>query len=300
MFKQFFVNFFDNSSNLKLNFLLSILAFLIFASSGQIFGPYLFFGLGKWFSLVFLLIYLILPAFHFQKLSRKVLDLDNKFPQKPQIFEQNPLIKYQNLIQFWLISIVFFLYFGRMSGFGLDFFGWNFSSFWLFLPFLLFTFSVNYFLFKSRKIPDFLLTIFVFIVSLLNFSFVDFLQNDRTNKRFFIDNALDFIFNLPIWTWFLVSILIIFISTLINFEAKLKLKRPLLILPIIAISFILTYNLSFLYWYKSLIFVIIWHFLFQFVNSPNPQDKTHKNNFLIFGYHFFLLIIVFFFGFSIG
>ena len=196
MSKSVLANFFAKFIHWKLNFTLSILAFLVFASSGQIFGSYFFFGFGKWFSLAFLIIYLILPIFHFQKISQKpILDLqlDNKLTSKwhkpPNQIIQN-LSNYQNLVQFWLISMVFFAYFGRMNGFGLNIWGFNLSSFWLFLPFLIFTFAVNYFLFRSRAIPEFLLTIFVFITTLLNFSFVEFLQTDRTNKRFFVISSL--------------------------------------------------------------------------------------------------------------
>lgn len=322
MLKLIITKFFAKFINWKLNFSLSILAFLVFVSSGQIFGPYFFFGFGKWFSLGFLLIYLILPIFHFQKLSQKstlqtelqselqteIVKNENNLGDQNNLANQKiKLTNYQNLVQFWLISIVFFAYFGRMNGFGLNILGFNLSSFWLFLPFLIFIFAINYFLFKSRRIPEFLLTIFVFITTLLNFSFVEFLQNDRTNKRFFVDNSIDFIFSLPIWIWFVISILTIFATTLINLNVQIKLdfkdfrfasfwKRFLKILVVIAISFVSSYNLPLLYWYKSLIFLIIWHFLFQ-LNLTKFQEKTKTQSLQVFGYHFLLTIIVFLFGF---
>ena len=304
--KSILANFSTIFPNWKLNFSLLILAFLVFVSSGQIFGPYFFFGFGKWFSLVFLLLYLILPIFHFQKLVQKSTletELQNKSTNtNNSITKINKLTNYQNLIQFWLISMVFFAYFGRMNGFGISILGFDLSSFWLFLPFLIFIFAINYFLFQRLKIPEFLLTIFIFIITLLNFSFVEFLQTDRTNKRFFVDNSIDFIFGLPIWIWFVISILTIFTITLINLNIQIRTnlknirfvsnwKRFLRFLLIIAIFFILSYNLPFVYWYKSLFFVIIWHFLFQL--NLKSQKKTKIQNLLIFGYHFLLIIIVF-------
>jgi len=284
-----------------------------------------------------LLIYLILPYFHFQKLvklssklknpiSKKIntektsqnsqslensqnsenfkinsaiseinkTQSDKNSEQNSEQIHKNNLFRqtykiYQSLIQFWLISLVFFAYFGRMNGFILSFFGFDLSSFWLFLPFLVIIFAINSFLLSNFSIPDFLLTIFVFTATLLSFSFVGFLQVDRTAKRLFSDNSLDFIFNLPIFFWFFISILTIFTTTFFRLK-DIFWKEFWLILTLITVFFVASYNLPFVYWYQALVFVIIWHLIFQF--SIKDSKKNPKERFLSFIYHLILTIIV--------
>lgn len=183
-------------------------------------------------------------------------------------------------------------------------------------------FLVNFFLLSRQRLPFWLLFLKVVVLNLSVFSFVNFINFDRTFLRFFTYQILEHIFSLPTLTWLVLATLAVTLVSISNLEKqrqkpreKQKKEQNWLSLELspqanfswqeawlnfllslffalcsLQVLFLLS-KLDYLtYWYKTIAFVIFWDFLYKQMQRHLRQEKTYTT--LSAVYHLGLLLLV--------
>jgi hypothetical protein len=213
------------------------------------------------------------------------------------------------LTKFWsvfvqsnLITLFSFAYYLRLNNSILGVGNVIISTSLVFIPLTALIFLVNLNLFGSKESKIYLILPQVLVITLYTFSFLSFINLDRTDVRDFSQDWLLFLFNLPLIFWLVLgSVAIALVSTLnsnVGFDRR-KIGLVVLFGFLIFQALCLIYSLRFTYWYQTLLLIVVWDFLFHpfklimnQVKDPKFRPKMVVSSF----YHAFLFFIVMIFG----
>jgi len=201
-------------------------------------------------------------------------------------------------LQSFLLTIFAFAYGFRLNGLAFTYAGLNLNTNLIFVPLIGLIWLVNYRLFdiKSLKLP--LLLPQIGLLSLFIFSFLYFIDLDRTFLRIFGQDILAQIFGLPSIIWLILTSIGLTLITVLNLEIHTlgrNLIFTLIIFWLIFQSLLLLDTLNFLtYISKTLLFVIIWDFLFEPIKriATAKPDATKTQIWIWAAYHALLFGIV--------
>jgi hypothetical protein len=236
----------------------------------------------KWLNLYLILIYITISAI-FCRLRKW------SFFHKFGIWAQTNLV--------FIYTTIYFL---RLNNDTFNFLGYSLESIFLTIPIGLLGFLINLNLFKKSTLKESYLVGVLILISLGTFSIVSLIEY---NSGLISNNTiLDLILKTPRYLWLALSAISIgFISSLNTGETNKKtIGLTGLGFGFFSIQFLYLLSiLNFNYWYKSLMFLIFWDFLFGATRSIVLGEKTinYNSKLLISGlYHILLFASVFYFG----
>jgi hypothetical protein len=207
-------------------------------------------------------------------------------------------------ISVWMQSNVLlffsFAYYLRLNNSDVGILGQKFDTGLVFIPLVVLIFTVNYNLFTTNKKRLLLVIPQVLLFCLQTFSFIGFLGIDRTTSRDFSQDWLSNVFNLPPLVWLLICAMAIGLVSVLNMKLQ-SLRKVLafgLIFFVICFQILIAINtLNTSYWYKSLLFLVCWDFLFTpfaaVVNRViDPKYKPKLSVSTMYHIGLFLLILM--------
>jgi hypothetical protein len=207
-------------------------------------------------------------------------------------------------IGLWLNSflLMFFsaLYFIRLNNSPFELIALTINTKFIFVPLTAFIWYVNTVLLETTKNKSWFPSLVgqIILIGLTAFSLVYYFDIDATSQREFQLDALEAIFELPLY------VLIIFAATTGSFisSLSLKIKKNIDFITIFLFFFttflqvgIILNNLMLGYWAKTLIFLIMWDFIYKptlnYLKHPNEKFFT-KRLYLSTIYHVGLVFLV--------
>jgi len=205
-------------------------------------------------------------------------------------------------VSIWLqsnaLTFFAFAYFLRLNTINFKFAGIIFNTGIIFIPITILIFLVNWNLFGKNEKKSYLLIPQVILFSVHTYAFISLLSDDRTNLRNFSTDWLGAIFTLnSSWWLILCSAAIAIISV-----ASMNMETVRKFLVNFALFFFLTWQtlliinaFGFLtYWYKALLFLIFWDFLFVpfYQTLTEVKDSKYQPKLIISSFYHFLLFLV--------
>lgn len=196
------------------------------------------------------------------------------------------------------LLIFSFIYYIRLNQSQLDVVGLNLNTNVIFIPLTVLIFVVVYQLYKFPNLSRILLLSTVGLYFLQTYSIISFILFDRTGLRFFSQDWINKIFEVNPVFLILVASLIIGLITTINLniqEVKTKYIATIIFSTIIFSTTLAIQGLPFTYWYKLLLSLVLWDFMFrpfqqvfEGLSDPKFLDKVVVSSI----YHGILTIII--------
>lgn len=214
-------------------------------------------------------------------------------------FVKNRLKLFILLVQSNLLTFFAFTYFLRVNAINIEFLGINFNTVVILVPLVFIIYLVNLNFFKDRKLGLYLVIAQVVVFSLQGYAFISLLGTDYTNLRTFSTDWLASIFNLNTAIWIVVSSFAISFVSFANYKLT-NYKDQLFFFLFSFLSYtqilFLIGNLTFLnYWYKTILFLIFWDFMYtpmQYI-ALNIKDEKYTPKLIVSViYHVLLAILV--------
>jgi len=205
-----------------------------------------------------------------------------------------------------LFTLVTFVYFLRLEGSNLNFnfINLNLSTSLVMVFFVILNFSLGYYILAEKAIDFWMQMSKVFISTLFFYSWISFLNLDNTQSREFLSDYLNNLFSLSPIFWLLIGAFVIAFQTSFSIEIK-QLKTQIITWIFSTIIFyqilVLINIFSFSYWYKTLMFIVLWDFLVKPVSKvllKTYDDKFTPKLIAHTVYHLILLAIVLITGLS--
>ena len=201
------------------------------------------------------------------------------------------------------LLIFSFVYFLRLNQNQISIGGLNLNTSIIFIPLTLLIFTVSFLLYTQPKLPNIVLLAVVGLYFLQGFSIVYFVNNDRTGLREFTQDWLSRISEInPIIVISIISVVIGFTSV-INLNLN-KTRLNIWAICIFTLSMLAVIisiqGLPFTYWYKTLLALVAWDFLyrpFKQVFSTVTDSKFSDKLAISVIYHGILTIIIIVAGF---
>jgi len=198
----------------------------------------------------------------------------------------------------FLMLMVSFIYYARINFFtNFPVLGLDLSSRMVFIPLTLLIFLINFNLFGKRSRSLVFTAPQILLIALQGFSFISTINTDVTFERDFSVVWLQWLFDVPIFWWLVISAF--FISFVSISSLKLKIKDALLYLGlffVLSLQAILSiYILQITYWYQAILFLIIWDFLFVpvvMIALKKSDLKFMPKLWISSFYHLFLFTLI--------
>lgn len=201
-------------------------------------------------------------------------------------------------IQGSVVLLYAFAYFIRLNQSQLSVIGINVNTSIVFIPLTLLIFVVMYNLYRLPTLPKPSLLAIILLLFLQSFSIFSFIKLDRTGSRDFSQDWVANIFEINPFYLILLTTTLIAIISVINIkleEVKLRLLATLVFFFMIFATIVVIYALPFNYWYKTLLALVTWDFLYrplkQIFNGVNDSKFGDKLGVSV-GYHGFLAITI--------
>ncbi len=260
--------------------------------------------LAAWFFLVigFKSLFISLPFFSQRYFGILILGLAVSFSLLAAlIYKQRWWESLSIWIQSGLLTFYSFAYYLRISFTEFKFLNLDLNTGLVFIPLIMLIFLVNWNLFDRDSKKVYLLVLQIFVIIGQTFSFLNLLQADRTEIRAFSQDWLTTIFKLNNIYWLFLSSLSIALLSILSFKlVGIKKNLGLLVVFFVLCSqvILLIYNFNnFTYWYKTLLFVVFWDYIFNpfytiasKISDPKFRPKLIISTF----YHFILFLIILF------
>ncbi|NJL97123.1 hypothetical protein HC864_04925 [Candidatus Gracilibacteria bacterium] len=215
--------------------------------------------------------------------------IDWKITRKLSVWAQSNLL--------FVFSIIYYL---RLNNDSFNFLGYTFTSILIILPIAFLIFLVNERLFKRSFLKEAYLIGEMILLSLTTFSLVSLL--DLSSFAVVENSLLQTIIDLPSQIWLGFTAFSVGLVSSLNLGTN---KGRYVILYWLGFGFfslqlmtVLGF-LNFNYWYKSLLFLIFWDFIFGAVRAIVHSESTvnYRPKLLISSvYHITLFVVVFYFG----
>ncbi len=191
-----------------------------------------------------------------------------------------------------------FIYYIRLNQSQVGIAGLNLNTNIVFIPLTVLVFIVVYQLYNQPNLSRVVLLSTVGLYFLQTFSIISFVMFDRTSLRFFNQDWISKFFEInPLFLILIVSTIIGLVST-INLNLKKNQSRILACIIFSSIIFSTTLviqGLPFTYWYKVLLSLVLWDFLFrpmhqvfEGLTDPKFSDKLFVSSV----YHGLLSIVI--------
>jgi hypothetical protein len=243
--------------------ILAVLAFLLFLTIGfpESFNRLSFFS-QRWFGLGFLMLYLIISY-----LSGYLLAFTNS-----RLFS--------TWVQSNLLLIISLLYYSRIN-FGSEFTFWEitFTSRIMLFPLSILIFIINLNLFGKLERKLYYLLPQILLFSLQLYSFLEAIKVDSTFDREFFVFWIEWIFRIDTFYWILFSgfsIAAISIFSLEINDIKKKISHWLLFGFLSFQILLFIYLLKLPYWYQTLLFLIVWDYIFVAYTTIAEEVKDDR------------------------
>lgn len=201
------------------------------------------------------------------------------------------------------LLIFSFIYFLRLNQSQVNFAGLNLNTNVVFIPITLLIFVVCFFLYNSPKIPRIILLAVIGLYLLQTFSILHFINIDRTSLRGFTQDWLSKVSEVnPVFIIIAASIVIgsTSIINLVLSNAKSNIQATIVFSLSIFSSILVVETTPFTYWYKTLLILIVWDFLYrpfkQIFHGMSDSKFSEKLTVSVF-YHGFLTALVIIIGF---
>jgi hypothetical protein len=204
-----------------------------------------------------------------------------------------------SILQISIVILISTLYIVRINNSPFEFLTLKLSTGLICIPIALYIFYITRQILKSSisLIP---LATTVVLASLTTFSLVYYFDVDNTTARDFTIEPLAYIFRIPNFIWVFASAACIGIFTTLSF----RLKSMIDTLSIVCIftltlfqSGIILNSMSLGYWAKTLIFLIIWDFLYHpilnYLKHPT-ENLFSRRLFVSIVYHVALISLILF------
>lgn len=194
----------------------------------------------------------------------------------------------------------------RLNKTPLDLFGFSVSTGMVFVPLTILVFLVNFNMF-GKRLPKLSLTfsqVLLFFVQA--FSLINFLVDNKASTLTFREPLVEYIFGLNVYVWLIICALAVTVVSIFNLkitEVKQRWQAGIIFFVLIFQGLFAVNSLNLdSYWYKTLLMLIFWDFLYSpykviFEKRLDPHFMA-KLSISIF-YHTALLILVvlwYFFG----
>jgi hypothetical protein len=182
-------------------------------------------------------------------------------------------------IQSNLLLLFSFAYFLRLNNSAIELPGLTLTTGLIFIPLTLLIFFTNYFLFSGKRLNLGLLLPIVLLFILYSYSFIGFLDADRTFVRNFSQDWLSLLFNLPPFIWLLICSFSITLVTVLNVRQSKSGKIAffgLIVFILMTQIIIAVESLNTTYWYQTLLVVVSWDFLYGPVKTILSETKDSK------------------------
>lgn len=211
---------------------------------------------------------------------------------------QSTIRSYSALIHSFLISLVSYGYIIRNYDTSLSLFEFQYSTSIIVVPITVLVFLLNYKIFTASPHSSLLSAFQALLVIVFAFSFVNFIIEDGSFARNFGEGWLAVIFKLPrIALLAMCAQILAFVTsrniTFANTERKIiYLMSYYILCTQIMVSL---YLLDIAYWYKSLLALISWNFIYTSIIglAKGVNDVNYNSRFIVsIIYHIFLYILV--------
>jgi hypothetical protein len=198
-----------------------------------------------------------------------------------------------------ILVIYALVYFLRFNSSQIFLAGTTIDKNYILIPILSFIFIVNKQLFNQLKKTNLLLVIEVLLITISTYSILDLLKITISDALTFNYQFLLEFFNLPQVFWVCFSAFIIsFLSTLnlkVNKYSEVVIFTLLFTTLNVSMFYIIN-QLNMTYWYKSLLFLCFWDFIYSPFNSiiHRESDTNFISKISIsFLYHLILFVVIY-------
>ncbi len=202
-------------------------------------------------------------------------------------------------LQLSTVILVSTLYIVRINNSPFEFLTFKLSTGLICIPIAFFIFVITQQILKST-ISIITLATVVVLASLTTFSLVYYFDIDNTTARDFTVEPLAYIFRLPNFIWVFINAFFIGLFTTLTFKLK-SIIDTISVTFIFAITLfqsgIILNNMALGYWAKTLIFLIIWDFLYHPIHNylKHPSENLFSRRLITsMIYHIALISLVLF------
>jgi hypothetical protein len=212
---------------------------------------------------------------------------------------KTPLEKLALWLQSNLVTFFLFAYFIGINAVNIYILNFTLNTALAGILFTFLIFFVNYNLFGSNVRRMSLIVPQIILISLQTYSFINLLQTDKTSLRDFSTDWISVIFNINNTYWLIFCGLAISLISIFSFQTKSVSKNIMFIsiLTILNIETLFAINniAGLSYWYKALLFLIFWDFIYNPLNViiKEEKDLSFRPKLIISTvYHLILFVVV--------